>query len=340
MVINACLTIGKKYAGYLVWLIVVLIISVQSVSAFSLKGMKQIESYTVPRNSFHGYISIVVDTPQPWAVVVPGQFAIEVIPWDTAKDETLRTPSTQYRLYVYSEKTRNYELRRDVRKVYDARFSALGLKQTADMISVSAPGGVTIFDSLTWADDLNTDKESNDGKFVPILPGSEIQVYAHRGARLKKSKSAFEEYPVPRLFNLDGFEPDIFHDVDDDNHTGYWKYLDRVTPERGSVQTGGRYLVAIVKDDDETAVDGALLIVYADGAVTNADMWERGFVKGKLVPTSFPGHYNLVWYDSKRNAIDMGESSAQFDGLNLLTLHFPLLKSQLRFERILPSVER
>lgn len=108
---------------------------------------------------------------------------------------------------------------------------------------------------------------------------------------------------------------------------GVWRYLDRENDERFG-RPGGLYTLAVTPD-----AAGELDIVYLDGASVNADQWQPGMIKGKLSPTRFRGNYNMTWYDSMFGQIQ-SECYAQVDDQGeILTLSFPLLKSQMRFMR-------
>lgn len=114
---------------------------------------------------------------------------------------------------------------------------------------------------------------------------------------------------------------------------GYWRYLDRdCNPDYARL--GGYYTLAIVPD----SVPDRYLIIYLDGASTQADRWHTGMLKGILSATAFQNHYNLVWYDSTF-APHSAECSATLEQMSLLRLDFPLLKASIRLEA-LPSWDR
>ncbi|MDE6049775.1 MAG: hypothetical protein K2G09_08820, partial [Paramuribaculum sp.] len=108
---------------------------------------------------------------------------------------------------------------------------------------------------------------------------------------------------------------------------GICKALDRDTDSRQAL-AGGRYTLAIVAAEDKSAFD----IIYIDGAEVNSDEWNTGMRKGKLIPTPFKDHYDLIWYDSQMEPIEY-DATASVDQNVILTLSFPLLKSTLRFVR-------
>lgn len=114
-----------------------------------------------------------------------------------------------------------------------------------------------------------------------------------------------------------------------DGVEGYWQYLDRENDPQYA-RPGGRYLLALVKSDDE---EGGYDIVYVDGAEVHNESWRPMMLKGRLKPTIFVGHYNLEWIDSTFEPIDRDIHASITDG-SILTLSFPLLKTTLRFSRM------
>lgn len=110
--------------------------------------------------------------------------------------------------------------------------------------------------------------------------------------------------------------------VSSNNHEGFWNYLDRDNDPK-LARLGGRYRFALVESN------GGYLIIYISGAQTNLTKWSQGMIKGKLIPTIFENHYDLIWYDSIFDVINT-EAFATIDG-SILTLNFPLYKSSIRF---------
>lgn len=108
-----------------------------------------------------------------------------------------------------------------------------------------------------------------------------------------------------------------------------YEYLDRETLLTG-VRLGGYYRIGLSPRDD-----GGFDIIYLSGADENCDVWHKGMLKGRLIPTIFQNHYNLVW----RYADGIVEATDLWGELNgpILDLHFPRDKSRLRFSLIPPS---
>ena len=107
---------------------------------------------------------------------------------------------------------------------------------------------------------------------------------------------------------------------------GYWRYLDRAT-DPGRLNTGGNYRLATVKSPD-----GAVEIIYLGGAVRNDSKWQPLMLKGRLMPTAFINHYDLIWYDAFGAKIDLETSADLIDGA-ILKLNFPLHGGSIRFQK-------
>ena len=105
-------------------------------------------------------------------------------------------------------------------------------------------------------------------------------------------------------------------------HEGFWSYLDRNNDVKYAI-VGGRYRIALIKDNDD------YLLIYLSGAQTNQINWAEGMIKGRLKPTIFQNHYDLIWYDSMFDIIDADAYATIVD--SILTLEFPLYKTQIRF---------
>lgn len=108
---------------------------------------------------------------------------------------------------------------------------------------------------------------------------------------------------------------------------GRWTYLDREV-ETKLASLGGKYDLAILP-----AQAGEYEIVYLGGANINADLWERPRLKGLLRATGFLNNYDLLWYDAAGHLLDDDNNAQLTDDGSILTLKFPVYKSQLRFKR-------
>lgn len=111
---------------------------------------------------------------------------------------------------------------------------------------------------------------------------------------------------------------------------GYWIYLDRNLDD-SRARLGGRYTLALVRNG------AGYDILYIDGAKVSGDQWQPGMLKGQLQPTPFVGNYNLTWYDALKAPMSE-DDYATFDAPSaILTLHFPIQKSQLRLYKHNPQ---
>lgn len=111
----------------------------------------------------------------------------------------------------------------------------------------------------------------------------------------------------------------------EDANVGFWTYLDRDNNGQ-KAKIGGMYRIALVKSD--IGYD----LIYLSGAVTNSSQWKLGMIKGQLKPTIFKNHYNLVWYDSMFDVIDI-ECYVNITDNAIMSVHFPLYDTVIRFSK-------
>lgn len=130
--------------------------------------------------------------------------------------------------------------------------------------------------------------------------------------------------PLETEWTADAIAGHIAHSAD--KIEGYWEYLDRDNDEKRA-KPGGRYTVAAIKDGD------GYLLLYVDGAEVNESRWRTGMIKGRLLPTAFVDHYNLVWYDSMMLPIGKDVHADITDGA-ILSLEFPLYNTKIRFSKV------
>ncbi len=109
---------------------------------------------------------------------------------------------------------------------------------------------------------------------------------------------------------------------------GIWKYFDRNNnPAKGIV--GGNYTLATLRNGD-----GGYDIIYIGGAKTARNRWREGMLKGRLSPSIFRGHFDLVWYDALMQPVsEEANATIQQEGA-LLEVAFPLYETTFRFSRI------
>ena len=141
-------------------------------------------------------------------------------------------------------------------------------------------------------------------------------VVAERAGRLRPVSSGHTIESLNALFaaSRDPFE-------------GYWQYLDRETDD-AHVRLGGRYKVALVADGN-----GGYTIIYIDGAQVRRAEWHTGMVKGTMAKTVFTDNYRAVWTDASFGQ-EADDVFAVFESGSILSVKFPVLKSQLRFSKM------
>ncbi|MBR7012208.1 MAG: hypothetical protein IKI10_04880 [Muribaculaceae bacterium] len=110
---------------------------------------------------------------------------------------------------------------------------------------------------------------------------------------------------------------------------GYWKYLDRDMQDDW-LRLGGRYTLAVIRADD------GYDIIYIDGAQVKKTMWQTGMLKGHMTKTIFSGNYDLTWIDATMEPIEKDAQASIENGV-ILTLSFPVYKSQVRFAKVLDA---
>lgn len=108
---------------------------------------------------------------------------------------------------------------------------------------------------------------------------------------------------------------------------GYWRYLDRDMEEKW-LRLGGRYTLAIVRSDD------GYDLIYIDGAQVKKSQWQTCMLKGHIVKTIFSGNYDLTWIDATMEPI-VEDAYATIENGVILTLSFPIYKSQVRFAKVM-----
>ena len=110
-----------------------------------------------------------------------------------------------------------------------------------------------------------------------------------------------------------------------DPNEGIWLYLDRIIDDK-QLKLGGRYKLALI------ATPSGYDIIYISGAEVNASKWITGMIKGRLTKTSFANHYDLIWYDSNFAPFTT-DVNATIDAASIITFHFPIHNTQLRFAK-------
>ena len=127
------------------------------------------------------------------------------------------------------------------------------------------------------------------------------------------------------LWTLDALDEYLSTSIDP--MEGYWKYLDRDMEDKW-LRLGGRYTLAVVRADD------GYDLIYIDGAQVNKSQWQPCMLKGHITRTQFTGNYDLRWIDATMEPISEDCYAAIENGV-ILTLNFPIYKSQVRFAKVI-----
>lgn len=132
------------------------------------------------------------------------------------------------------------------------------------------------------------------------------------------------------LWTLDALEEYLANSIDPAE--GYWKYLDRDMEDKW-LRLGGRYTLAVVRADD------GYDLIYIDGAQVKKSQWQACMLKGHMTKTQFIGNYDLKWIDATMEPIDEDAYATIENGV-ILTLNFPIYKSQVRFAKTIITDNR
>jgi len=237
-------------------------------------------------------------------------YAVEVEARDTEFGDTYWTPSAVYTLYRFDNDTQPRAL---AEQTVSGDVVAAGLKIYQDFYGLRFTGinGERLFQYM-------------DHGIPPLYPGTKLEVFTERNVKIERITDGLVPYPEREVYPVDIAAVDTIGTP----YSGTWKYLDRITPA-GKVILGGKYSLAICPDPD---TPGDYIAVYTDGARVDSMFWHPGDIKARLLATPFEGHYNVVWYDSRRRHLD-DEVSATFETADILRIDFPLLSTQLRFYR-------
>ena len=163
---------------------------------------------------------------------------------------------------------------------------------------------------------------------IPLVPGSHFGLYAGKGALLAIERMVIQSTHSPADDLATRWTAESLNEhfaTSTDPIEGYWDYLDRSLNE-SQLRLGGRYRIALVKSP--TGYD----IIYVSGAEVDGRLWRFGMLKGSLSPTRFIDNYALLWYDTEKQPFE-ADVHASIENMSILTLHFPLAASQIRFAK-------
>lgn len=134
-----------------------------------------------------------------------------------------------------------------------------------------------------------------------------------------------QQVSATTLWTLDALEQYLAASTDPVE--GYWRYLDRDMEDKW-LRLGGRYTLAVVRADD------GYDLIYIDGAQVKKSQWQPCMLKGHITKTQFSGNYDLRWIDATMEPIDEDCYATVENGV-ILSLNFPIYKSQVRFAKVL-----
>lgn len=134
-----------------------------------------------------------------------------------------------------------------------------------------------------------------------------------------------QQVTATTLWTLDALDEYLAASIDP--MEGYWRYLDRDMEDKW-LRLGGKYTLAVVRADD------GYDLLYIDGAQVKKSQWQPCMLKGHITKTQFIGNYDLRWIDATMEPLDE-ECYASIENGILLTLNFPIYKSQVRFAKVI-----
>ena len=171
-----------------------------------------------------------------------------------------------------------------------------------------------------------------DGKIPCALPaGSAITVNAARPGQVRVlAREMATLVPVSEARFADMEALTAYLERARDAAEGFYRLLDRDMMQPATVQSDGRYDLALVADGS-----GGYDIVHIDGGEVTRRHWRPLQVRGHLTPTPFAGNFDLVWIDAlRRHRLDSDNYAIVDPVTGTLTLFFPLYSSHLRLARL------
>lgn len=236
-----------------------------------------------------------------------------------------------------------------------APFDDITDQRTMQVSLVKNDGGSTIelasttlSKGVSLEDDLNTVCVDVDDRSVRVSIGKDelqevLEANVHRptgtvwagylvgaGSRVSIERAVLtidneNQITTTTLWTLDALDEYLSTSIDP--MEGYWKYLDRDMEDKW-LRLGGRYTLAVVRADD------GYDLIYIDGAQVNKSQWQPCMLKGHITRTQFTGNYDLRWIDATMEPISEDCYAAIENGV-ILTLNFPIYKSQVRFAKVI-----
>lgn len=198
------------------------------------------------------------------------------------------------------------------------RYNTLGVSYNINTSTLTIDGGARTLESLLEIE-------------LPEVSISHPQLNVWSVGEINLSSLSVETSFDPSISLSTGWSSERLNEYfssSNDPIEGYWEYLDRKNDPKYA-RLGGRYTLAVVKDLNNTDY---YHILYIDGAETLSSLWNPFMIKGALKGTAFQHHYDLTWFDSTFQLIDKDIHASITDNA-ILTLNFPLLKTELRFSK-------
>lgn len=232
--------------------------------------------------------------------------------------------------------------------VLDRRTIMVKLSEVAAGIE-SAIDSATFEKGFSLEDDFNVVGIECDGSTVRVMGGKRelnelfsspvralegvfrCGVYTGSGALTATERSVLWCDTLPVVRQSTGWSRSMLDDHFSQSSNpveGYWTYLDRDIDD-GWLKLGGKYTVALVD-----AGMGSYDIIYVDGAQVNPDGWQEGMLKGTLKKTIFTDVYTASWVDSMHEPLD-DDVQASIESGVILTVKFPVYRSQVRFSKVI-----
>ncbi len=196
----------------------------------------------------------------------------------------------------------------------DAESGFLSLKVVADRVSARLYVG------------------GSEQQFVASVPfdrnGGQVAAVFSHPAKVRRLTAEAQYRPAPEyapFASVVGLMEYLAASTD--INEAVWDYLDRDV-DSSLASVGGRYRLATVKS---ATCPGGYDIIYLGGA--DSDEWKPLRIRGRLLPSIFIDSYGLDWIDGT-GRLFTGDQDAQItESHSILTLRWPLYRSQLRFSR-------
>lgn len=202
-------------------------------------------------------------------------------------------------------------------------FNYVGVQVADGKISVMA--GENMLNEVLTYSMPNEELEGTENVRVGYIVGPAAAIAIERAVL---SQSTVEPNPASLLETQWTLEALDRHFAQSKNpYEGYWTYLDR-DMEDTWLKLGGRYTIALV--ETTSGYD----LIYIDGAQVKKSLWHPGMKKGEMKNTIFTDNFTGTWIDATLEPISQ-DVYATFESGVILTIKFPVYKSQIRFSKVL-----